>query len=364
MDQKLLSQLRNQKSKAIRKLATRDASGASEVTFFRVLIKLIDNMAPELDLTSYISHEELAKQAGVSLRQVRACLMAARAIGAIWVRYKKPSQAHADLIRRYPDYPTKVGRSFLEFRVERDTLNFYTIRRCSKWEGYSARKDALLPDWQLGIIKAHASQKATKIDLAYQAAGKRVRKKQLMKPGKRTWRLPTNMPVEVRLESPPVSMAAAAQNSHAHAIVGSRGVSMAAAAQNSLPRKGECEETPQSVASSSQSPPLPVKKILTPPIQPSYSSPDKLESEPEVHPGIPEPDPLSTLQEDTMIPNPDPVLKNLMTYIDQHDFIPDATVDKIVATVSKYKDNPLATKIKDTIISNSIMAKACGYDGK
>ena len=65
-----------------------------------------------------------------------------------------------------------------------------------------------------------------------------------------------------------------------------------------------------------------------------------------------------------MMPNPDPVLKNLMTYIDQHDLIPDATVDKIVATVSKYKDNPLATKIKDTIISNSIMAKACGYDGK
>jgi len=53
-----------------------------------------------------------------------------------------------------------------------------------------------------------------------------------------------------------------------------------------------------------------------------------------------------------------------MTYIDQHDLIPDATVDKIVATVSKYKDNPLATKIKDTIISNSIMAKVCGYDGK
>ena len=149
-------------------------------------------------------------------------------------------------------------------------------------------------------------------------------------------------------------MAAAAQNSHAHAIVGSRGVSMAAAAQNSLPKKGECEETPLDVVSSSTSPGFPEKKIIPPTINP----------EPEVHPGIPEPDPLSTLQEDPPMANPDPVLKNLMTYINQHDFIPDTTVDKIVAAVSKYKDNPLATSIKDTILSNQVMAKAAGYDGR
>ena len=365
MDERTLSRLRNHKSKAIRKLATRDAGGASEITFFWVLIKLIDSMKPELGIVSYISHAELAKRAGVSERQVRAMLIAARAVGAIKVRYRRPDHAHADLITKYPDYPAIVGKPFTMFRVERDTLNFYTIRKCSDWEGYSTRKDALLPDWQLGIIKAHAGRRATEIDIAYRTAGSRVHKRQRMKLGRRGKRsiktIPSGTPVaEEYLRSH------ATDNSHAPTPARPR-LSVAEeylrshATENSLPKKGECEETPQSVISSS---PLPVKKILTPPIQPSYSSPDKLESEPEVHPGIPEPDPLSTLQEDTMMPNPDQVLKNLMTYIDQHDLIPDATVDKIVATVSKYKDNPLATKIKDTIISNSIMAKACGYDGK
>ena len=113
---------------------------------------------------------------------------------------------------------------------------------------------------------------------------------------------------------------------------------MAAAAQNSLPKKGECEETPLDVVSSSTSPGFPEKKIIPPTINP----------EPQVHPGIQEPDPLSTPQEDPPMANPDPY----------------TTVDKIVAAVSKYKDNPLATSIKDTILSNQVMAKACGYDGR